>query len=172
MSSTKTQLIKAIASDTGFSQKITSEIIAVLLNILTATLANGDSISLMGFGKFYLKDQKKRRIRHPSTGKIIIVGPKRAVKFRSFKALREAINDFGSIFHAFKQQNKKILGQLFELIEKSGDYEEEKEEETVFIIQTLNKSFLHPDPFHIIKNLIFSKFRYPTNRYKLEVKHL
>ena len=160
MSTTKAQLIKNIASDTGFSQKKISEILAVLLNIFTATLANGDSISLRGFGKFFLKDQKKRKIRLPLTGILITVGPKKVVKFKSFKLLRETINDFGSYFDAFKRQNNKILQQLYDLIEISGDYDEEKVQETVFIIRKINKSYLHPDILQIFKNFAFSKFRY------------
>ena len=129
MSLTKAKLIQFIAADTGFSQKKTSEILAVLLDILTSTLANGDSIPIRGFGKFYVSDQKERRIRHSLTGQIIIVGPKRAVKFRSFKFLREEINDLGFDFDEFKRQNKIILQLLYDLIENSGDYEEEEEEE-------------------------------------------
>ncbi len=109
MSLTKAKLIQFIAADRGFSQKKTSEIFAVLLDILTTTLANGDSIPIRGFGKFYVSDQKERRIRHSLTGQIIIVGPKRAVKFRSFKFLREEINDFVFDFDEFKRQNKIIL---------------------------------------------------------------
>ena len=160
MSLTKAQLTKAIAFDTGFSQKKTSEILAVLLNIITATLANGDSISLRGFGKFYLIDQRERRIRHPLTGKIMNVGPKRAVKFRSFKFLRETINDFGSIIDAFKQQNKIILRQLYDLIKNSGDYEEEEEEETVIISQRSNTSLLQSFTIYIYNYFKFSKYRY------------
>jgi DNA-binding protein HU-beta len=131
MSLTKAKLIKFIASDIGFSQKKTSEIFAVLLDIFTATLANGDSISIRGFGKFYISDQKERKIRHPLTGQIIIVGTKRTAKFKSFKFLREEINDFGFDFDEFKRQNKIILQLLYDLIENFGDYEEEEEEDTV-----------------------------------------
>lgn len=160
MSLTKAQLIKAIAFDTRFSQKKTSEILASLLRILTATLANGDSISLRAFGKFYLRDQKARKIKHPLTGKIINVGPKSVVKFKSFKFLREAINDLGSIFDAFKQQNKIILQQLYDLIMESSDYEEEDEEEMVLISQKNNDSLLHSVTSYIYKNFTFSKYRY------------
>jgi nucleoid DNA-binding protein len=126
---TKIELIQFIAANTGFSQKKTSEILAVLLNTLTATLASGDSIPIRGFGKFYVSDQKSRNIRHPLTGQIIIVGPKRAVKFKSFKFLRKEINDFVFDFDEFKRQNKMILQLLYDLVENSGDYEEEEEEE-------------------------------------------
>ncbi len=131
MSLTKAKLIKFIATDIGFSQKKTSEIFAVLLDIFTATLANGDSISIRGFGKFYISDQKEQKIRHHLTGQIIKVGTKRTAKFKSFNFLREEINDLGFDFDEFKRQNKIILQQLYDLIENSGDYEEEEEEETV-----------------------------------------
>lgn len=128
---TKAKLIQFIASDIGFSQKKTSEIFSVLLDILTATLAKGDNISIRGFGKFYVIDQKERKIRHPLTGQIIKVEPKRTVKFKSFKFLREEINDLGFDFDKFKRQNKIILQQLYDLIENSGDYGEDEEEDAV-----------------------------------------
>ena len=128
MSLTKTQLIKAIASETGFSQKKTSEIYSVLINILTAKLASGDIISISGFGKFYVRNQTKRKIRHPQTGEVIKIGPKRTVKFKSFKFFRKEINGFELDFDEFKRQNKKILQQLYDLIENSGDYEDEEED--------------------------------------------
>ena len=126
MSLTKTQLIKAIASETGFSQKKTSEIYSVLINILTAKLASGDIISISGFGKFYTRNQTKRKIRHPQTGEVIKIGPKRTVKFKFF---RKEINGFELDFDEFKRQNKKILQQLYDLIENSGDCDDEEEED-------------------------------------------
>lgn len=126
MTLTKAQLIKTIASETGFSQRKISEIYSVLINILTAKLANGDIISISGFGKFYVINQTKRKIRHPETGEVIKIGPKRTVKFKSFKFLRQESNDFGFDFDEFKRQNRIILQQLYDLIENSNDYEEEE----------------------------------------------
>jgi len=126
MTLTKAQLIKTIASETGFSQRKISEIYSVLINILTAKLANGDIISISGFGKFYVINQTKRKIRHPETGEVIKIGPKRTVKFKSFKFLRQESNDFGFDFDEYKRQNRIILQQLYDLIENSSDYEEEE----------------------------------------------
>jgi nucleoid DNA-binding protein len=123
---TKAQLIKTIASDTGFTQKKTSEVYTVLMNILTSTLANGVSISIRGFGKFYLSDRNEKKIRHPLTGQTIMVGPKRTVKFKPFKFLREEVNGFVFDWDKFKKQNKITLQQIYNLIESSGDYEEEE----------------------------------------------
>ena len=122
MSLTKAQLIKAIASETGFSKKRISEIYSVLLSILAETLANGDSISIRGFGKFYVNERQQRKISHPSNGQILIVGPQRTIRFKCFKFLRDQINDFEFDFEEFKRQNEDILQQLYYLIEKSGNY--------------------------------------------------
>jgi hypothetical protein len=50
-----------------------------------------------------------------------MVGPKKYIRFRCFKFLREEINDFEFEFEEFKRQNKKILQQLYDLIENSRD---------------------------------------------------
>lgn len=131
MTLTKAQLIKTIASETGFSQKKISEIYSVLINILTAKLASGDIISISGFGKFYAINRTSRKGRHPQTGAVIKIGPKSTVKFKSFKFLREESNDFVFDFDQFKRQNRIILQQLFDLIENSSDYDEDEEKDTV-----------------------------------------
>jgi nucleoid DNA-binding protein len=63
MSLTKAQLVKKISSDTGYTQKKSSEILATLLSIITAELAKGESISIRGFGKFYTIKQTARKMK-------------------------------------------------------------------------------------------------------------
>ena len=75
---TKTQLARLIAADTGLSQKKSAKILNVLIDILKHALASGDSVRIRGFGKFYLKYPKKRTIKHPSTGKNLIIGQNKA----------------------------------------------------------------------------------------------
>lgn len=131
MSLTKTQLINNIASDTGLIQKKSREILTVMLDIFIVALAGGNIISIRGFGKFYSINPKEKKIRHPLTGQIMTVGPRRTIKFKSFKYLREEIDDFEFDSDEFKRQNKIILQLLYDLIENFGDYEEEEEEDTV-----------------------------------------
>ncbi len=97
------------------------------MDSLTETLAKGDSVRIRGFGKFYLRYEKERKIRHPSTGQNIIVGPKKAVKFRCFKSLHQEINYFDFYLYEFKRENEIIFQQLYDLIENSGYYEEEED---------------------------------------------
>jgi nucleoid DNA-binding protein len=129
MSLRKAQLVSFIATDTGLTQKKSAEALRVLLDILIESLRSGDSVKIRGFGKFHLRNQKERKIRHPITGKTITVGRKNNAKFRSFKALHKAINYFDFDLNEFNTENQLILQQLYKLIEYSGDYEEEQEEE-------------------------------------------
>ena len=125
MSLTKSKLIRIIATDTGFSQKKLANIFNVMLDILTATFAKEDIISIRGFGKFYVRHHKARKIRHPATGQLQTIGPKKYVRFKCFKSLHEEINNFD--FDGFKEQNAIILQQLYYLVENSSDYEDEEE---------------------------------------------
>jgi len=113
----KAQLVRSIAIDTGFTQKKASAILKVLLDSLTGTLAKDDSVRIKGFGKFYLRYQKERKIRNSSTGQNIIIGPKKTVRFKCFKSLHKEINYFD--LYEFKRENEIILQQLYDLIENS-----------------------------------------------------
>ncbi|UCE93218.1 MAG: HU family DNA-binding protein, partial [Flavobacteriaceae bacterium] len=112
--------------DTGLSQKKSFNIVNVLLDIITTSLSKEEIVSIRGFGKFYVKDQQKRKIRHPSTGQIIIVGPKKVVQFKCSKFIYEEINSFD--FDDFKRQNEITIQQLYYLVENSRDYEDDEEQ--------------------------------------------
>ena len=126
---TKAKLVKKISSDTGYTQKKSSEILTAILSIFTDALAKGDSISIRGFGKFYTIKQTERKIKHPSTGKHILRKQKKLVRFKYFKSLRKKINGFEFQLEEFERQNKIILRQLFDIIENTVDYIEEEYEE-------------------------------------------
>ena len=98
---------------------------ATLLSIFNAELAKGESISIRGFGKFYTINQTERKVKHPSTGQLILSKQKKIAKFKSFKSLRKDINDFAFDLEEFKKQNKTILRQLFDIIESAEDYVED-----------------------------------------------
>jgi integration host factor subunit alpha len=125
MSLTKAQLVKKISSDTGYTQKKSSEILATLLSIFTAELAKGESISIRGFGKFYTIKQTARKMKHPSTGQLILSNQKKIVRFKCFKSLRKELNGFEFYLEEFERQNKIILRQLFDIIESAEDYVED-----------------------------------------------
>ena len=86
----KTDLIKAIAKDTGLSQKDASAALEASIANVTKALKKGDSVTLIGFGTFKVVKTAARTGRNPQTGKAIKIPAAWYPKFRpgsDFKAL-------------------------------------------------------------------------------------
>ncbi len=92
MTHTKARIIKGVSEDTGFTKKKTAETVDILLEIVKATLASGENVSLGNFGKFYIKERKERLWRNPATGLVKRLPPGRFVKFKCFKKLKVKLN--------------------------------------------------------------------------------
>lgn len=88
---TKAQFITRVASKSGLSKKDTDEVIQAALETLTELLIEKDSISFIDFGSFSTVKKAARDVRIPSSGEIVHVPPKHAVKFKVGKALKEAV---------------------------------------------------------------------------------
>ncbi|MGH9348924.1 MAG: HU family DNA-binding protein [Vicinamibacterales bacterium] len=85
---TKQELIAKIAKDTGSSRAKAAAAIDSLLDGITRSLKEGDSITLVGFGTFKTAKGKARVGRNPQTGATIRIPGRRVVRFRARKALK------------------------------------------------------------------------------------
>ena len=65
---TKAEIIDAVAETNGFTRQKSTESDEILLKPFKRSLESGDDILISGFGKFCVKDKKKRRGRNPVTG--------------------------------------------------------------------------------------------------------
>ena len=92
MTLTKAELIGAIAEQNGFTKKQSSETVETILELIKSTLASGADVLISGFGKFCVKEKRKRRGRNPATGGDMMLPPKRVVTFRCSGILRKQIN--------------------------------------------------------------------------------
>ena len=95
MTITKSHLKDLLSTRLGIPKDQTSEILEALLEEIKGTLSSGEDILISGFGKFCVKDKKKRRGRNPSTGEDLILDARRVVTFKSSSALIEKMNDEG-----------------------------------------------------------------------------
>ena len=59
---------------------------------VTTTLANGGSVSLVGFGTFSVKARAARAGRNPRTGETIQIPASNVPGFKAGKALKDAVN--------------------------------------------------------------------------------
>ena len=64
----KNELIDAMAAKTGSSKTEANRAVTALTDIISEALKNGDSISLIGFGTFEVRERGERTGRNPRTG--------------------------------------------------------------------------------------------------------
>ena len=63
-----------------------------LIQTIETTLKAGDSISLVGFGTFAVKDRAERTGRNPQTGQEITIAAAKVPSFKAGKGLKDAVN--------------------------------------------------------------------------------
>ena len=87
----KTELIAVAAEQAGLSKKDTEKALAAMLDTITAALASGEKVSLVGFGTFETKSRNARMGRNPKTKEEIRIPASKVPVFKAGKALREAV---------------------------------------------------------------------------------
>ena len=95
MTLTKADLIDSIYNRLDLPKKKSSQLVDSLLEIIKKTLENGEDVLITGFGKFCVKDKRKRRGRNPHTREDIMLGERRVVRFKCSGRLRDKINGKG-----------------------------------------------------------------------------
>lgn len=89
---TKTELVNLIAQNGEYSKKDAEKALATVITSISDTLANGEKISLVGFGTFDVKDRKEKEGINPATKEKIIVPARKVASFKPGKALKDAVN--------------------------------------------------------------------------------
>lgn len=76
----KQSLIKKVAQFTP-TNKDAVAVVNLILDSIKDALLRDDKVVLSGFGSFYPKMRRAKNVRHPKSGKMITISPKKAVKF-------------------------------------------------------------------------------------------
>ncbi len=88
----KTELIDAVAEGADISKAAASRAVDTMLDSISKSLANGDQVTLVGFGTFSVKDRAARTGRNPRTGEPIDIPAAKVPGFKAGKALKDAVN--------------------------------------------------------------------------------
>jgi DNA-binding protein HU-beta len=88
----KSELIDAIAASADLSKASAGRALDAVVGAVTDALKNGDSVSLVGFGTFSVKDRAARTGRNPQTGATINIAAAKVPSFKAGKALKDACN--------------------------------------------------------------------------------
>ena len=87
----KKELIKSVADKSAISQKDVTAVLDALIETISDTLKNKDSIALVGFGTFETVERAARVGRNPKTGAEIQIPASISPKFKAGKTLKDTI---------------------------------------------------------------------------------
>jgi DNA-binding protein HU-beta len=88
----KTELVDAVANDCELSKAAAQRALESVIKHIISSLANGDSVQLVGFGTFASGSRAARTGRNPRTGEDIKIAAAKTVKFGASKAFKDAVN--------------------------------------------------------------------------------
>ncbi|CAM5410039.1 MAG TPA: HU family DNA-binding protein [Thauera sp.] len=88
----KQELITSIADKASMTKADAARALDATLASVSEALEQGDTVTLVGFGSFYVGDRAARTGRNPRTGKNIKIKAAKVPKFRAGKGLKDAVN--------------------------------------------------------------------------------
>ena len=88
----KSDLIDAVASEADVSKAEAARVVDALIDSITRALKKGDTVTLVGFGTFQVRERAARSGRNPKTGETIKIGASKNPAFKAGKALKDAVN--------------------------------------------------------------------------------
>jgi integration host factor subunit alpha len=91
MTLTKAHIVGALTEHNGYAKKRSVNTIETLLEIIKRSLEAGDDVMISGFGRFCVKEKRKRRGRNPANGDDMMLEPRRVVTFKCSGKLRDKI---------------------------------------------------------------------------------
>ena len=87
----KSELIQAVAAK-GLTRKEAEAAVNAVLGTIEEALAKGESVQLIGFGTFSVKERAAREGRNPQTGEVVKIKASKIPAFKAGKALKEKVN--------------------------------------------------------------------------------
>ncbi|QTH63877.1 DNA-binding protein HU-beta [Psychrosphaera ytuae] len=88
----KSQLIEKIAEGADISKASAGRALDSFIESVTGALKEGDSVALVGFGTFTVRERAARTGRNPQTGATIEIAAAKVPAFKAGKALKDACN--------------------------------------------------------------------------------
>jgi len=87
----KAALVEKIAEQANLTKVEADRAVKAFINVVSASLKNGEDVALVGFGTFTIVDRAERPGRNPLTGEAITIAAKKVVKFKPGKTLKDDI---------------------------------------------------------------------------------
>jgi DNA-binding protein HU-beta len=88
----KSELIDAMAESADISKAAAGRALDGFVDAITDAMKKGDTVSLIGFGSFTVRERAARTGRNPQTGATINIKASKTPSFKAGKALKDAVN--------------------------------------------------------------------------------
>ena len=92
----KKDLIRKLSKRTFLNNKESDMIVNELFDIMVEELRNGEDITIVGFGKFFLYEHQPRPVRNPKTQEEMLLKPYKSLKFKSSNTIKRLLKDISS----------------------------------------------------------------------------
>jgi len=89
----KSDLIRTVSERTGNTQKDTKEMFDVMTQVIMETVANGDRVTIPGFGTFETRERSARQGVNPQTREPITIPAARTAGFTPGSHFKTAVRD-------------------------------------------------------------------------------
>ena len=88
----KLELVKKIAEKTNVNEQTARDLLKATLDVIVETVAEGDDVLLVGFGRFGSKNRAERIGRNPKTGVPLVIKAKTMPTFKAGEAFVGVLN--------------------------------------------------------------------------------
>ena len=88
----KQELVASIAEKAGMTKADAARALDATVAAVTEALRQNETVTLVGFGSFYVGERAARTGRNPRTGKNIKIKAAKVPKFRAGKGLKYSVN--------------------------------------------------------------------------------
>lgn len=83
----RVNLIKSVAAKSGFSSAEVELVINTFLESVKESLIKEESVTIVGFGTFLVKEMKARNGHIPATGQPLLIPARKVIRFRPSKKI-------------------------------------------------------------------------------------
>ncbi len=88
----KSEMIEAIAAEADVPKAQAGRVLDAMVSVVGNALAEGQQVSMVGFGTFLVRERPARSGRNPRTGDTIEIAASKTPSFKAGKALKDKVN--------------------------------------------------------------------------------
>ncbi|MEM9540989.1 MAG: HU family DNA-binding protein [Cyanobacteria bacterium P01_E01_bin.42] len=88
----KGELVDMVATRASVTKKEADSIISATIETIMETVADGEKVTLVGFGSFEPRDRKEREGRNPKTGETMIIPATKVPAFSPGKLFKDKVS--------------------------------------------------------------------------------